>query len=391
VITRRLIEEKGFQAVAVEADWPDAYRVNRFVRGIGEDTDAVSALADFRRFPAWMWRNGDVVEFIALLRHLNLRREPARRAGFYGLDLYSLHASMEKVVEYLDKVDPEAAQRARSRYGCFDHFGDDSQEYGYATSLGVAESCEKEVLSQLVELRRRAGELAGRDGRVDADEFFFAEQNARVVKNAEQYYRTMFTGRVSSWNLRDSHMFETLETLAQHLGGSSAKIVVWAHNSHLGDARATDMGRIGEHNLGQLVRQGYGEAAYLAGFSTYSGTVTAASQWGGDAERKRVRPGLRGSYEALLHQVSLAGAGNFGLRIRDHLPVAHVLERERLERAIGVIYLPETERRSHYFEANMARQFDAVLHFDESRGVEPLERTSVWTEGEPPETYPTAL
>src|SRR4029453_18989077 len=216
-ITRRLIAEKGFAAVAVEADWPDAYRINRFVRGASDDGEAVDALGDFERFPAWMWRNADVLDFVGWLREYNDDASNADKVGFYGLDLYSLDGSIHPVLRYLDKVDPEAARRARYRYSCFEHFGEDTQAYGYAASVGIADSCENEVVTQLMELQRRAAELAQRDGRVAADEFFFAEQNARLVKNAEQYYRSMFHGRVSSWNLRDPHMAQTSAALRAHL------------------------------------------------------------------------------------------------------------------------------------------------------------------------------
>jgi erythromycin esterase-like protein len=387
-LTKSLIRDHGFQAVAAEADWPDAHRVHRFVKGRGPDLDANNALADFRRFPSWMWRNADILDFVGWLREHNdaLPRE-RKKAGFYGLDLYSLHTSIAAVLAYLDKVDADAAQRARYRYGCFEHTSEDPQAYGYAASFGLSESCEQEVIAQLVELRRRAAELAGRDGRLDPDEFFFVEQNARVVKNAEQYYRSMFGGRVESWNLRDSHMMETLENLLAHLG-SEAKIVVWAHNSHLGDARATAMGDSGELNLGQLVRERYGDQAFLIGFSTYSGSVTAASDWGAPAERKRVRPALAGSWERLFHETLLR---DFVLLMEANSGLREALSAERLERAIGVIYLPETERQSHYFEARLAQQFDTIIHIDETRAVEPLERTSDWETGELPETYPSAV
>src|SRR5258707_5928334 len=242
-VTQWLIEEKGFSAVAVEADWPDAYRVNRYVQGRGDDTQAVEALDSFKRFPTWMWRNTDVLEFVAWLREYNDQLPQNRRkAGFYGLDLYSLHTSARAVLDFLEKVDPEAARRARYRYACCEHFGEDTQAYGYSAGFGLSKSCEDEVVNQLVEMQRRAAELAGRDGKVDPDAFFVAEQNARLVKNAERYYRSMFQSRVGSWNLRDQHMAETLEALEQHLRPSSAKILVLAHNSHLGDARATEMG-----------------------------------------------------------------------------------------------------------------------------------------------------
>ena len=389
-ITKRLIQEKGFTAVAVEADWPDAYRVNRYVRGVSDDTESVEALANFKRFPTWMWRNADILDFVGWLRAYNdARPTGATSVGFYGLDFYSLNTSIIAVLGYLDKVDPEAARRARYRYGCFEHFGEDTQAYGYAASIGLSKSCEDEVISQLTELQRRAAEYAGRDGRVAPDEFFYAEQNARLVKNAEEYYRSMFRGRVSSWNLRDCHMAETLAALATYLQGQGqrAKIVVWEHNSHLGDARATEMGQAGELNVGQLVRERYGRDAVLIGFSTYSGTVTAATEWGGPAERKRVRPALPDSYEALFHELDL---GRFLVVLRDDAAIAS-LRRPRLERAIGVIYRPETERLSHYFSARLPEQFDAVLHFDQTRAVQPLEPGTVWETGEAPETFPSGL
>ncbi len=390
-ITRRLIVEHGFAAVVVEADWPDAYRVNCYVRGVGGDATADEALGNFRRFPQWMWRNADVLDFVGWLRHHNDRLPPdGPKVGFYGMDLYSLGASIEAVVGYLEKVDPEAAQRARARYGCFEHFGEDPQAYGYAATVGVTESCEDEAVAQLVELQRRAAELAGRDGRVAEDEFFFAEQNARLAINAERYYRAMFQGRVSSWNLRDEHMAETLAALVAHLDrrGGRTKVVVWAHNSHLGDARATELGAAGELNVGQLVRERYGPDAALIGFSTYTGTVTAASDWDGPPELKRVRPGLGGSYEALFHDV---GVPCFLLPLRDGGDAAERLREARLERAIGVIYRPETERLSHYFSARLADQFDAVLHFDETRAVEPLERSAGAETDELPETFPSGV
>jgi erythromycin esterase-like protein len=385
-ITKRLIAEKGFTAVAVEADWPDAYRVNQYVRFESQDEDAIDALAGFQRFPAWMWRNADVLDFVGWLRNYNEHRH-SQRAGFYGLDLYSLHASIRAVLDFLDKVDPDAARRARYRYSCFENFGEDTQAYGYAASFGLSKSCENEAIGQWMEMRRRAGDLARRDGRVARDAFFFAEQNARLVKNAEEYYRAMFHERVSSWNLRDNHMAETLDSLTHHLGPKS-KIVVWAHNSHLGDARATEMGQGGELNLGQLARQRYGKDVVLVGFTTYHGTVTAASGWDGSAERKHVRPALPGSYEALFHET---GIPNFLLLLGGKEETASLLREPRLERAIGVIYLPRSERASHYFHAQLADQFDVILHFDETRAVEPLERTATWEAGEVPETYPSML
>ena len=386
-ITKRLIAEKGFTVIAIEADWPDSSRVHRYVRGASDDTDPNEALSGLRRFPTWMWRNTVMVEFIEWLRdfnqHVGSQKAPA---GFYGMDLYSLHASIDAVLSYLEKVDLDAAKRARRRYSCFDHFGREPHEYGYAATVGAIESCEDEVVEQLVELQRKGAEFLSRDGEVAAEELFFAEQNARLVKNAEKYYRSMFRGRASSWNLRDQHMVETIDALVAHLDGSrQPKAIVWAHNSHLGDARATEMSQHGELNVGQLVRERFGSEAVLIGFSTNYGTVTAASDWGARAERKRVRPALQGSYEKLFHETGLP---RFWINLRDADEKIDVLREPRLERAIGVIYRPETERLSHYFQAHLSKQFDAVIHIDETCAVEPLERTSIWDEGELPETYP---
>lgn len=387
-ITQRLIDERGFTAVAVEADWPDAYRVNRYVLGRSTDPDARTALADFRRFPSWMWRNTDVVNFVEWLRARNDAHRPETTAGFYGLDLYSLAASMEAVVSYLDAVDPEAARAARWRYSCFDHVGGEGPEYGHAVALDVMVPCEHEVVEQLLDLRSRAAAILSRDGLLAEDEFFFAEQNARLVLDAERYYRAMYRGRVSSWNLRDHHMADTLEALLDHLDRRrpGSRIVVWEHNSHIGDARATEMSRRGELNLGQLVRTSHPDQAFLIGFTTDHGTVTAASEWGGPAERKRVRPAMAGSHERRFHDAEL---DQFLLLLDDPSPAKR--RDALLERAIGVIYRPETERVSHWFHADMARQFDAVIHLDRTTAVEPLERTSTWDAGEPPETYPSGL
>src|SRR6266481_3821647 len=294
-ITKRLIIEKGFAAVAVEADWPDAYRVNRYVRGDGDDRDANAALSGFERFPTWMWRNTVVLDFVEWLRNVNQSRNESTKTGFFGLDLYSLFNSMRTVVDYLERVEPEAAKRARYRYSCSEHFGEDSQAYGYVASFDLSRSCEAEAVNQLVEMQRRAMEYLSRAG---GDEFFDAQQNARLVKNAEEYYRSMFRGRQSSWNLRDTHMAETVDSLIAYLERyhRAPKVVDWAHNSHLGDARA-----------------------------------------------------------------------------------------------IGVIYRPETERASHYFRANLSRQFDAVFHFDQTRALEPLEKPERWHHIEPPETYPSGI
>jgi erythromycin esterase-like protein len=387
VITKRLIEERGFSAVAAEADWPDAYRVNRYVQGAADDPDAERALAGFERFPTWMWRNADVLDFVGWLRAYN--EDSGRRAGFYGLDLYSLFRSVSAVVEYLAGMDPSAAERARRRYACFERF-EESQAYGYAVARGVSEPCRRAVVEQLLELQRRAGDYLRRDGLAAEDEQFYAEQNARLVLNAEEYYRTMFDGADRSWNLRDRHMADTLDRLLAHLRrhDRAERIVVWAHNSHIGDARATEMGARGQLNIGQLARERHGKDAFLIGFTTYEGTVSAASDWDAQVERKRVRPALGGSYEALFHT---AGPRGFWIPLTAETSATRALREPRVERAIGVLYRPETERASHYFNARLTDQFDAVIHIDRTRAVEPIERTVAWQRGEPPETYPTAL
>jgi erythromycin esterase-like protein len=385
-VTKHLIEHHGLTAVAVEADWPDAYRVNRFVRGEGPDQDANAALSGFERFPAWMWRNTEVLSFVRWLREWN-DRHPDRKVGFYGLDLYSLMTSAQAVVAYLERIDPEAATRARARYACFDHFAGDTHAYGYAVSAGIFDSCEDAVVSQLAELRRQAAVYANRDGRVAEEEYFFAEQNAHLAQNAEEYYRAMFRGRHSSWNIRDTHMADTFDALVKFLGrDADAKIAVWAHNSHLGDARATEMGERGEINLGQLLRERHGDNVASIGFTTFEGTVTAASDWDGDAERKAVRPALDGSIEFLLHAVALP---QFVLFLQDQQLGGFVTP--LLERAIGVIYRPQTERQSHYFNARVSEQFDALVHIDRTTALVPLEPSPHWYREEVPETYPSGL
>ncbi len=388
-ITQRLIDELHFTAVAVEADWPDAYAVNRYVRGAGGEAP-IRALAGFRRFPAWMWRNREVLALLRNLQEHNFGLPSEQQVGFYGLDLYSLYTSAEAVIDYLEAVDLDAAARARERYACLSSFVADPQRYGLEATLGVTPSCEEQVTAQLHELRTRRAELL-HDGLLAEDELFCAIENARVAKQAEAYYREMFLGRVSSWNHRDEHMMETLENLRAHLQrtrGRPAKVVVWAHNSHVGDARATEASLGGELSLGQLARQRYGRAAVLVGFSTYGGQVAAASTWGAPVEIKDVRPALPGSYEALMHAASVPA---FYLPLRELAPELADLHNARLSRAIGVIYKPETERLSHYFETSWPQQFDALIHIDRSSPVVPLEPAPLEPSLEPPETYPTSM
>ncbi|MDB5106927.1 MAG: hypothetical protein JWP91_4616 [Fibrobacteres bacterium] len=401
-ITRRLIEEKDFEAVAVEADWPDAARVNRFVKGEGDLLEGADPLSGFKRFPQWMWRNAEVLDFVLWLRQWNETLPAGRqRTGFYGMDLYGLHASIEAVLAFLDQNDPEAAMRARERYACFETAAADISRYGYEAALGLTPSCEQQALSQLLEMRRTMVESA-HDG--DADDLFEAEQNARLIVDAEHYYRTMFLGRVSSWNLRDRHMADTVDALSGHLlrmrthegrsgrgafGGSPpAKIVIWAHNSHVGDARATEFADVGEINIGQILRERHGRETFLMGMTTFTGTVMAASDWGAAAEAKRVRPAMEDSFESIFHET---GSERFQLDLRLDNEVVRALAEPRLQRAIGVIYRPEIERASHYFHGRLASQFDAVLHFDHTRPVDPLSPPETRLGNDVPETFPSAI
>lgn len=397
-ITERLIIEKGFDAVAVEADWPDAYRVNRYVTLMGKSSNADEALSGFERFPTWMWRNREVVHFVQWLYEYNFEfRHPEKGksnrwpVGFYGLDLYSLDTSINEVISYLDKVDPDAAKRARIRYGCLDHFMDSPQAYGYATELGIAKSCEKKIVAQLVDIRRKASEYVARDKFKSEDEFFYVNQNAELIKNAEQYYRAMFRGRPNSWNLRDGHMFETLENLADFLGkrlDREPRIVVWAHNSHVGNAGATEMAARGERNIGQFIRSAYRDKSLLIGFSTCRGYVTAADDWDKPEKRKKVNEPFPGSYEEVFHHVNHKA---FHLDLRANNPAIDGLMKPRLQRAIGVVYRPETERHSHYLLSCLPEQFDFILHYDRTEAVEPLGTMMHPHYGELDETYPSGL
>jgi erythromycin esterase-like protein len=390
-ITRKLIAEHGFAAVAIEGDWPDALRVDRYVRGqVTDDETAEQALRGFQRFPRWMWRNEDVERFVTWLHAHNAERAPEQRVGFYGLDLYSLHASIHAVLQYLDDNDRDAAGRARERYACFDHVAAEPQHYGLQAHLGIGPRCEAEVVAQLVEMQRRKTARSGRSPAGDA--WFHAVQEAHVVRNAEAYYRAMFGGRTASWNLRDTHMADTLDLLGEHLGdGAPAKLIVWAHNSHVGDARATEMADDGELTLGQIVRQRHPNEAALVGMTTYSGAVVAAYDWEEPGERERVRPALPGSWEELFHYSELPRFFVTASQLR-----CAVGERvDRLQRAIGVVYRPQTERLSHYLHARLADELDVVIHVDDTRAVEPLDglhaEPQAAAEPELSETYPTGV
>lgn len=386
-ITRRLIEEMGFDAVAVEADWPDAYRLNRYVRGAG-DASVDEAFGDFQRFPTWMWRNQDVRAFIMWLHAHNAEIPATSRVGFYGLDLYSLYRSADSVINYLEGIDPDQATVARRLYAGLDHVRD-PQDYGYEAASGLRPPCRDAAAALLTDLVRNAPAYLADDGWAAQEEQFFAERNAYVVVNAEHYYRAMFGGRTNTWNLRDAHMVNTLFALRRHLraSGKEGRIVVWAHNSHLGDARATQMGERGEWNVGQLLREQAGTAqALLVGFTTYTGHVTAARDWDTPAERRWVRPAREDSYEHLFYATHL---DRFFLPM--NAGVAGLLAAPLLERAIGVVYRPESEFASHYFSASLSAQFDAVFHLDETTAVEPFDITEHWITHELPDTYPFGL
>lgn len=364
-ITKRLILEKGFGAVAVEADWPDAYRVNRYVRLKSNDSNADDALSDFHRFPTWMWRNRDVLEFIEWLRgHNAALAANAPSVGFYGLDFYSLYRSIDVMIATLERLDPEAAKRARERYACFEQFAD-SEDYAFRAGLQTTKSCEDEAVAQLTEMLIQ--QVLPDVEVADDDDRFFAEQNARVVMNAERYYRAMFGGEVNTWNLRDQHMAETIDALLVQLAKTHrpSKLVIWEHNSHVGDARATERANVGELNVGQLVRERHPDDVRLVGFTTHTGTVAAADDWDQPPQIKSVRPALPDSYESVLHETGLPRFILFPSSVDG-------LRTPRLERAIGVVYRPQTERISHYFYARLPDQFDAVIHFDVTTAVEPL-------------------
>ncbi len=380
-ITQELIEKKGFTIVAAEADWPDAAHIDRYIHGTAPDPLLESR--PFSRFPTWMWANHSVLEFTHWLKaHNDKIASFDKQVGFYGLDLYSLFHSMEVVLNYLDKVDPDTAEVARLRYGCLLPWASDPGMYSQVTITKQYKECEEDVLATLQDLLNKRLEYAWADG----ERFFNVEQNARLVTNAERYYRTMYYAENNSWNQRDQHMFETLQAVLAFRGPDS-KAVVWEHNSHIGDARATQMSARGEFNIGQLARQEYDDAAYLIGFGTDHGTVAAASEWGGPMEVKQVQPSHIESYERVCHEVH---TDNFLLPLRKPLQeiTRTKLLAERLERAIGVIYRPETELQSHYFYASLPRQFDEYIWFDESRAVEPL--TKETTKGVP-DTYPFGL
>ena len=376
-ISRELIAKKGFQFVAIEGDWPDAARVDHYVRHLEYPPSEWTA---FARFPTWMWRNNEVRVFVDWLRSHNAALNPAKRVAFHGLDLYSLYDSIRAVLKYLDEVDPATARAARERYGCLTPWQSDPATYGHAALTGAYPTCESEVAVVLLDLMHKRRAYVERDG----ERFMDAVQNARLIANAEQYYRIMYYGSRASWNLRDSHMFETLKTLLAFYG-SKSKAIVWAHNSHIGDASATEMFSRGEYNLGHLCRKEFGTLAYTIGFGTNAGTVAAASNWDGPMEIKRVVPAVAESYERIFHEF---GVPNFCLDLSQALNGSEGLRKPRLERAIGVIYRPETELASHYFQAVLPKQFDEYVWFDETKAITPFETKTL---EEMPDTYPFGL
>jgi erythromycin esterase len=383
-ITKRLITEKGFSFIGVEGDWPDCYRVNRYVKAYSHSGEsAESVLHEYERWPTWMWANREIVELAEWLRDYNECIGAERKVGFYGLDVYSLWDSMHAVVDYLERIDPALAQGARRAYRCFDPYGEDVQEYARATYL-VPTDCENEVVAVLRELRARATQYRD-DGR---ESYFNAEQNALVARNAELYYRTMVRGGPASWNVRDNHMVETLERLMHHYG-ASAKAIVWEHNTHIGDARYTDMARAGMVNVGQLVRQAHErDGVVLVGFGSHHGSVIAGDEWGAPMRRMMVPPARSESWEALCHE-HLGGDALFvfngdtdgGIRGLDEA-IDH--------RAIGVVYDPRREKWGNYVPTLMPLRYDAFLYVDESRALDPLHMPA-HVDHEAPETFPSGM
>lgn len=376
-LTQRLIRDYGFNAVAVEADWPDAYQVNRYVQCESSHSEAALALSTFGRFPRWMWRNVVVLDFVAWLRRHNESVPPERRVGFYGLDVYSLHASMALVVTYLEQVEPEAAARARERYSSFDHYARDPEQYDFLTDIGLDPAHEHEVAALLEEMRLSAEQDLAQEGLVERDAPLVKGLMFAAAQHAGAYYRGMYRGDAGSWNLRERHMAATLEALAAHLHREQgrAHIVVWAHNAHAGDARATEMARRHELSLGQLVRAAHGVDSTLVGFTTYAGLLTTAREWNGPAGRVHLSDALPHSCEALFHAT---GLGSCQVVWRESPDAEAILDRPRLERGVGMVYRPETERVSHYFESRLPRRFDAVIHVDHTTAVEPLDPLPEW-------------
>ncbi|KAI0815276.1 hypothetical protein BC629DRAFT_1645253 [Irpex lacteus] len=422
-ITQRLVEEKGFNAIAVEADWPDTFRLNRYIHGESSIRDARSALDDFERFPKWMWKNEIMPPFLDHLKNYNetvmkLTGDPSRKVSLFGLDLYSLHRSADEVLRYLDRVDPQGAKSARKRYNCFERFGEDTTRYAYEAQFGLSKDCHQEVIQNLHKLlrnhQRYIAEQYSKHGQYEhpSQEQFMAEMNALVVRDAEEYYRTMMAEDTKSWNLRDDHFARVLVEIAHHLGSTSesgskcadAKIVVWAHNSHIGDARATDMGKKrGEVNVGQRCRELFGhDNVFNIGFLSAAGTVTAAYEWDDPSQLMSLNKPLSGSIEDVLSNSADGDALVVVKRITDSengYPRKYEVSREltdflnttRYQRFIGVIYRQRTEIPSHYSRCKAADQYDAIAIIQNSQGIQPLELEDSWEgghRGDPDLTFP---
>ncbi|WP_367606762.1 erythromycin esterase family protein [Legionella sp. W05-934-2] len=388
-LSKLLIEKKGFHAIALEGDWPSVYQMHRYILGDEKIDNVYTALNRFKRFPTWMWGNTTIPPFLNWLRNYNHTHDSKSKVGIYGLDLYSLHDSMQAIVEYLDQQKPQLAEKAKSRYACFDHIAMDPQMYGYFVNRHLKRSCIKEVSDQLLEMQYQTLSKIKSDKLMQSEVEFYINQNARLIKNAEEYYRVMFEPRAISWNLRDNHMAQTLSNIISHIEtktNSLAKVIVWAHNSHVGDARATEMNDRGEVNLGQIVREHYDISSYLLGFSTFDGTVLASSDWDCPPTIKKVLPALEASYEALFHKVDIK---QFYLNLRSDSHLIDLLKHARLQRAIGVIYIPETERLSHYLFSRLPYQFDGIIHLDNTKALSALSLSGELNDGELPDTYPS--
>ncbi len=377
-LTQRLIEEKGFSALAIEADWPDALALNSFILRDHDESHIMETFSAFQRFPMWMWRNSEFLRLVEWLNLHNSKEKTAHQVSLFGIDLYSLYRSMGEVIRYLERIDYASARHARELYSCFDHAGGDPVRYGRLVRIEAQESCESaaiEAAKLLFSSKITKGDLRVHAGTLHEDELFYAQRHAELVRNAESYYRNLFSPVVNTWNVRDRHMASTVDHILKHLEsrGRNPKIIVWAHNSHVGDDRATEMGKRGQWNIGQLLREMHPEKTFNLGFTTFEGTVMAAREWDEPPELRNVNPALPESFEGLFHRT---GLNDFYLDLtRDS--VREPLNESRLERAIGVIYAPETERFSHYFHARLAEQFDGVIHFDRTSAVDPLDRVPV--------------
>ncbi len=402
-ITKRLIKERGFSFIAVEGDWPDCYGANRYIKGIsGSSQSAYDVLYSFNRWPTWMWANREMVDLVEWLREYNKNLSEEQQVGFYGLDVYSLWESMEAVIRYLRKIDPEDVKTAIEAYRCFEPYGKSVEDYARATAF-VPESCEDEIIDMLVHLHGKANQYKS-DGLASREGYFNAEQNAIVAKNAELYYRKMMQGGTATWNIRDTHMMDTLKRLME-FHGKQSKSIVWAHNTHVGDARYTDMAEAKMVNIGQLVREHAGdEKAALVGFGTYQGTVIAAKEWGEKMERMRVPPAVDGSWDRLIHELSQGR--NRLLIFRDYSLKEHngkrqliteeekedlITKTKRGQRAIGVVYNPEYEKYGNYVPTDLTRRYDAFLHIDKTHALHPLHMPEVKEDEDLPETFPTGL